>query len=295
MDVVSMYLKAEKTASRAGVTRPRSSNLSGIVLLLVLLLTMLPFLSGCSKIMSVFGGSAGPRVEVLLYHSLEPGGSETWPVVDPNVFCSQIDLLLEKGWQPLTLHQFAAWAKGEKELEENAFLLTFDDGAESIYHYAFPYLLHNEIPAVVFLIGKHHDPCHELTEKVWVPKLNDSQIEEMFQSGLVAFQSHSYDLHREIGDKPAALAVSPSRVLDDFLQSREVIEDLTGKDVYCIAYPFGAANCDIVKAAEKAGFQIGFALNGQEESGQSAEELLLINRVPLDNYSLEQFRDYFDI
>ena len=80
------------------------------------------------------------RVEVLLYHDLAPGGCDQWPVICQEDFRHHLELLLDEGWQPLTLEDFALWQAGEKHLDSNSFLLTFDDGAESVYHYAYPFL-----------------------------------------------------------------------------------------------------------------------------------------------------------
>ena len=261
---------------------------------LLVLLVLTAAVSGCEEELTISYNErdAEPRVEVLLYHSLQPGGSDEWPVIDPALFCRQIELLLADGWLPLTLAEYEAWAKGKTELTDDSFLLTFDDGARSIYEYAFPFLLDQEIPAAIFLIAKHHDPSYEPSETIWVPKLTNEQIMEMQRSSLVTFQSHSYDLHRIVDDAPAALTASADQIKSDFLKSAAVISELTGEDVYSIAYPYGAFNCAIVEAAQKAGFRLGFVLG---EGGEENEEILQQPRISLDNYSLDQFKQFFDL
>lgn len=233
------------------------------------------------------------RIEVLLYHELAPGGSEEWPVIDPQDFYTQINLLLDHGWQPLTLGEFAAWLQGEGKVEGKSFLLTFDDGGESIYHYAYPFLLEKGIPAAVFLIGKYHDPNCHVNEIIWVPKLTDKQIKEMGGSGLIQFQSHSYNLHREIEGKPAAIVLSPPDVLDDFRKSSKVIKELTGQQVFSVAYPSGAINEQVIEIAFEAGFKLGFAGNIQGPVDKT--QPMSIKRYPLDNIPLNVFMDYYDI
>ncbi len=231
------------------------------------------------------------RVEVLLYHELAPGGSTEWPVIDPQDFYTQIDLLLDHGWQPLTLDKFAAWLRGEKKVEEKSFLLTFDDGGESIYHYAYPFLLEKGIPATIFLIGKHHDPNYHMNEIIWVSKLTDQQIKEMAGSGLIQFQSHSYNLHRKIQEKPAAIVLSPPDVLEDFRKSAKVLEELTGQGVFSIAYPGGNVNQRVIKLAAGAGFELGFA--GNIRGSVNKTQPMSIKRYPLDNISLNAFMHYY--
>lgn len=233
------------------------------------------------------------RVEVLLYHELAPGGSEEWPVIDPQDFYTQINLLLDHGWQPLTLDKFAAWLRGEEIVEGKSFLLTFDDGGESIYRYAYPFLLEKGIPATIFLIGKYHDPNYHINEIIWVPKLADKQIKEMAGSGLIQFQSHSYNLHREIEEKPAAIVLPPPDVLEDFRKSAKVLEELTGQQVFSIAYPSGEINQQVIELAAEAGFKLGFAGNIQGPVNKT--QPMSIKRYPLDNIPLNVFMDYYGI
>ena len=234
----------------------------------------------------------GPRVEVLLYHELKPGGSQEWPVIDPENFYCQLNTLLEHGWEPITLKDFASWQQNRLKLPNKSFLLTFDDGGESIYHYAYPYLLEKQIPATIFLIAKYHDPDCVLTERIWTPKLTAEQIQEMSRSGLISFQSHSYDLHKEIDGEPAVLTLPPAEVLADFQKSRQVISRLTGEKVYSVAYPSGMVDREVIKLAGEAGFNVGFA--GNMQGAASKKETMSVKRFPLDNISLEVFNCYYE-
>jgi peptidoglycan/xylan/chitin deacetylase (PgdA/CDA1 family) len=232
-----------------------------------------------------------PRVEVLLYHELKPGGSQEWPIIDPEDFYLHLNTLLSQDWQPITLEDFVSWQRNELKIQNKSFLLTFDDGGESIYHYAYPFLLEKRIPATIFLIAKYYDPDYSSTEKVWIPKLTAAQITEMSGSGIISLQSHSYDLHREIDGKPAVLALSPEKVLADFQKSIEIISHLTGEKVYSIAYPSGEVNQEIIKLAKEAGFELGFA--GNIQGAAQKKETMSIKRFPLDNISLDIFNRYY--
>jgi len=63
------------------------------------------FVPGCMN-------SKDARVEVLIYHEFKPGGSQEWPIIDPELFYKQINTLLQDGWQPLTMAEFYAWQQG---------------------------------------------------------------------------------------------------------------------------------------------------------------------------------------
>ncbi|MGI5822450.1 MAG: polysaccharide deacetylase family protein [Dethiobacteria bacterium] len=235
---------------------------------------------------------SGPRVEVLLYHELEPGGSQEWPIIDPENFYCQLEALLAHGWEPITLEDFASWQQNQLRLPNKSFLLTFDDGGESIYHYAYPYLLAKQIPATIFLIAKYHDPSHVLTEEVLPPKLTAAQIQEMSRAGIISFQSHAYDLHREIDGEPAILALPPAAVLADLQKSRQVISRLTGEEVHSVAYPSGTVDQKVIKMAWEAGFNTGFA--GNIQGAAHKKETMSVKRFPLDNISLDVFNNYYE-
>ncbi len=130
-----------------------------------------------------------------------------------------------------------------------------------------------------------------LTEEVWIPKLTFEQILEMSQSGIVSFQSHSYDLHREINGEPAVLALSWEEVLADFQKSIQVISRLTGEKVYSIAYPEGQVSREIIGLAQEAGFKLGFA--GNIQGAAKKKETMSIRRYPLDNISQDIFNRYY--
>lgn len=91
---------------------------------------------------------------------------------------------------------------------------------------------------------------------------------------------------------PVAFAASHEEIVDDFIKSADVISVLTGQDVYSIAYPYGMSNAEIIEAAEKTGFRLGFVLNGTVDR---EGDLLQLQRICLDYYSLDEFREYFHI
>ncbi|MBR2038566.1 MAG: polysaccharide deacetylase family protein, partial [Lachnospiraceae bacterium] len=72
-------------------------------------------------------------------------------------------------------------------LPEKPVLLTLDDGYENNYTNAFPLLKKYNMKAVISLIGKDM-------------RLNENQLKEKHDSGLVEIGNHTYDLHSISGD-----------------------------------------------------------------------------------------------
>ena len=73
--------------------------------------------------------------------------------VTPSNFVRQIDWLRNNGYYFISVDQYLAARKGQNTLPPKAILLTFDDGYQSVYQYAFPVLKMFKIPAVIALVG----------------------------------------------------------------------------------------------------------------------------------------------
>jgi len=65
-------------------------------------------------------------------------------------FRDDLDLFL-KHYKPITLQEVINYNKGELELTEPSFHLTFDDGLSNFYYEVAPILLEKNIPATIFL------------------------------------------------------------------------------------------------------------------------------------------------
>ena len=70
-------------------------------------------------------------------------------------------------------------------------------------------------------------------------------------SGGVEFGSHGHTHRLLTGLTDSALEI-------ELRTSKSILEDLTGRPVVCISYPFGRYNKRVMRTAERAGYQFGF-------------------------------------
>jgi biofilm PGA synthesis lipoprotein PgaB len=96
------------------------------------------------------------QVAILVYHHL--GDDETGATISPEHFAAQIASLKNQGYNFISLKQLGDFLAGQQEIAPNAVVITFDDGYESIYKYAYPILVENHIPASIFVIVKIRSP-----------------------------------------------------------------------------------------------------------------------------------------
>ena len=128
-------------------------------------------------------GLTGKKLLLPFYHAV----SDNAPTHIKNLytprgveqFKADLDYFL-KYYKPITLQEVIAINKGEKELNENCFHLSFDDGLSEFYHVAAPILKEKGVPATVFLNADFIDN-KALFYRFKVSLL----IEELYANGLL--------------------------------------------------------------------------------------------------------------
>ena len=254
-------------------------------------------------------GSSAKSIPVLLYHGIidKPDGAN----VLLEDFKDQMFALKKAGWQTITLEGFSQFIKGEKELPNKSFLLTFDDGRKDSYYPVDPILKALDYNAVIFVITKY-----SLEDKSGNYYLSKRELERMTGSGRWEIEAHTREGHNiykisqdgQEGhyysnklwiDNESRLETKEeftSRITSDFVAAKNDIEQGLGAKVMGFAYPFGdfgqdSANfpeselmvSDIVKSIYLLSFyQVwpgkGFSFN------YPAENQFLIKRIEVRPY-----------
>ncbi len=134
---------------------------------------------------------------VVMYHHISEDTKKINDyVITPTRLRSDFEYLKEHGYHTLTVRELYAIQKGERSLPKKSILLTFDDGQESFYTYAYPLLKEFGFSAVFSVIGcyaeqfsTHPDHTISYSHSTW------EQLKEMAGSGVVEFGNHSYQMH----------------------------------------------------------------------------------------------------
>jgi peptidoglycan/xylan/chitin deacetylase (PgdA/CDA1 family) len=187
---------------------------------------------------------------VLCYHRI--GGPLELGVtrVGRSVFARQMTALARSGWRALSLSEFACTTHDVRR----AFLLTFDDGYESLAQHAYPVLADLGLTATTFLITDYVGQTNTWDVRyTWkrLPHLSWAQIEQWRGRGF-DFASHTAT-HRRLTWIPDI------ELMAELRRSRETLHARLGADAArAIAYPFGAVNGRVVERARDAGYELGF-------------------------------------
>lgn len=198
---------------------------------------------------------------VLCYHAVESEW-ESALAVAPTAFEAQCRWVSRRR-TALTLDQALSRMRSNARLPSGQAHLSFDDGFESLYDSMFPTVTRYGIPASVFLVAQTLTPQGQVVDWVDDPPacppstLTLDQVLEMQEAG-IDFQSHTW-AHRDL------TTLGYDECVEDLRSSRELISDLLGKHVTCLAYPRGRHNGMVREAARKAGYTHAFALPEENE------------------------------
>jgi peptidoglycan/xylan/chitin deacetylase (PgdA/CDA1 family) len=99
----------------------------------------------------------GVRVSVLGYHDFSETQPETAMRIRTSKFRRQMESIRQLGIKVITLDDFIAWKKGERDIPKKAVLLTFDDGWKSVYTDAYPILKEFGYPYTLYLYKNYVD------------------------------------------------------------------------------------------------------------------------------------------
>lgn len=188
-------------------------------------------------------------VPILMYHYIgnNPNPKDTARntlSVAPDKFEAQMDYLFKNGYTPITLDTLYGIFNKQTTAPAKPVVLTFDDAYIDFYTTAFPILRRFNFHAVSFvptgLVGGSY-------------YMNWNQIKEIQASGLVTFEAHTVK-HVNL------VSQSFANALKEMLDSKNVLQTQTGYPVNSIAYPFGASNGTVQKAARQAGFVGGLGV-----------------------------------
>lgn len=218
----------------------------------------------------------GLDIPILMYHQIDdnPIPEEFGLFVKADNFEKQMNYLKTAGFTPINFDEIPNIKK-----IKNPIIITFDDGYENN---RIAYEILKKIndksfkpKATFFIIGAKIDVKNYLSA---------AQIKEMSDSGIISVQSHTMT-HPFFNDNETANRIIYTEQLHD---SKKKLEQLTGKKVSALAYPYGSYN-DVVIAETKKYYDYAVTTkSGIANTSDSPYELKRV-RVRFDT-TLEQFK-----
>jgi peptidoglycan/xylan/chitin deacetylase (PgdA/CDA1 family) len=197
------------------------------------------------------------------------------------VFARQLAWLARLSFHALSLEEVTACLERRSPWPRRSVMLTFDDGYEEIYHYAWPLLKRHRFPATLFITPA----------EVGLPGFATwEQLGEMARDG-IAIGSHTTN--------HAYLPLVPeTRLGEELVESKRLIEERLGLAVSSISYPVGGFTPAIQAVVQQAGYRLACTTNRARSRGLDPFALRRIKVTDRDGHPLlflVKLSGYYDL
>ena len=170
--------------------------------------------------------------------------------ISPELFKKQIEYLIKKKYTFIPFSRYTLLSTNNKK--KNV-CITFDDGWEDNYIFAYPVLKKYNLPATIFITTGFIDR-KETFEKYKLsstPELHKfmswEQIIELSRNGL---EIGAHTVNHQLLDRIAAETAK-----DEICNSKKRIEEILNISTKVFAYPAGKYNSDVIAMVKNAGFK----------------------------------------
>ena len=178
-----------------------------------------------------------PRI--LMYHMIKEHKSGKFKGlrVSPSMFERQVKYMADNGWHFFTISELLIQ---KDTLPLKSVAITFDDGYEDNYTYAFEILKKYGAKATIYLVVDRHDREWSSKRKLKnnsgelmnEPKLTDEQVKKMLASGLIEIGSHTIT-HDNL------TKLSKEEKQKEITESKHFLEETFSIHCDSFCYPFG--------------------------------------------------------
>jgi peptidoglycan/xylan/chitin deacetylase (PgdA/CDA1 family) len=192
-------------------------------------------------------------ISILMYHQVGdfmPMRSHRSTYCHYKNFQRQMGFLHRFGFKVLSMDQALACLDGEQPIPPRAVVLTFDDGYENFYEYAWPALSRYGFPAMVYLLsGLIGQPSgwFEQDGRETPQLMGRERILQLRREG-VDFGSHGVN-HLKLAE------IDGASTQHEVFESKRQLEDLLGEEVRHFCYPYGSHDLNAASAVEAAGYR----------------------------------------
>jgi peptidoglycan/xylan/chitin deacetylase (PgdA/CDA1 family) len=183
----------------------------------------------------------------LLFHSVVPDNRFVLSSISVSRFMSIVRAIKACNYKAITAGDAPA-GPGNLPGEQNI-LLTFDDGCRSFYQHALPLLEELKLKATVFPVAGYIGRSSS-----WdvLPSFSHLTKSDIMQISALGHEIGSHGLtHADL------TCLKLSDVKNELGDSKKILEDITGKEVVSLSFPFGSWNTRIWELAQELGYNRG--------------------------------------
>jgi peptidoglycan/xylan/chitin deacetylase (PgdA/CDA1 family) len=172
------------------------------------------------------------HVPIFEYHRIKPPAGETGYVRDlivpPPLFAAQMQAMATAGWHTMTMRELGEDLRLGVQPSPKSFVVTFDDGYEDGYTYAFPILAQHGFVATYFVIGSRIGNPGQLTV---------GEMQDLVAAGN-EIGNHTLD-HRDLNP------MTPEKIVTEIYTTEALIATAVGVWPESFCYPMGLTNASV--------------------------------------------------
>lgn len=209
------------------------------------------------------------QLSILMYHQV--GDFRNIKTLKANYchykkFARQMAMLKWTGQTVIPMTEAVSFLRGEGDYPDRCVAITFDDGYENFYQYAFPVLKKYGFSAMVYIVaGELSGSSYWLREDNHEPGklMSEQQIKEIYSAG-IEIGSHTMT-------HPRLATLSSEDCARELIKSKEILEELLDTGIDHICYPYGSCDEKVIELSRAAGYRVGTTtVKGLAASGHDA-------------------------
>lgn len=240
------------------------------------------------------------EVPILMYHHFETDKHKVNDmIVEKTEFEKQMKYIKDNGYIAISMKELNDFIEGKSILPKKPILITADDGYLSNYEIMYPILKKFNMKATIFVIGEGIDNASK--KQSVLPKLTWSKIKEMYNSGLIDIECHTYNSHVKGNTLSGEMGIFSSpligeteteyenRIKNDLKKNINTIESHIGYRPIAFAYPYGDWSGTSENILRDNGIKISVVAAGGKENNVKASYLLKRLCVK-GSYNIEDFK-----
>ncbi len=223
-------------------------------------------------------------LNILAYHNVAGKSRLSYTSVSRDLFEKHLNLLLKSGLQ--FFYESEVY-KGEFLYNHNKVLVTFDDGYEGLFYHVLPLIGKFRFSPLVFVpagfIGKKN--YWDFSPFGHLKHLTRDMLIDMAKNGFV-IGAHSIS-HTDL--RRCEKKVLHAEICD----SKKLLEDIIGKEVYAFAYPFGLYDRRVMEVVKSCGYKYAFATSNGIKGNPYAIERALVYFIDINPLFLLKYPECF--
>lgn len=192
-------------------------------------------------------------IPILMYHRINdvPHGRDPYygMSMSPERFDLQMRYLAEHKYRVLTLENVLHYTRAREMPPEKSIALTFDDGYQDNYDFAWPILKKYGFTATIFLVAERIGKTNDWDASAGIPfdqLMPLDCVREMIKGG-IDFGSHTLS-------HSALTRVSEEEAWRQIHVSRQVLMDQLEAPVNFFSYPYDLVNRQVHRLASQSGY-----------------------------------------